>query len=66
MIHIVIDPTKEYQKYYGFGASFTESSAWNLAAIPKAKRTAVLTKLFDPIQGAGFSLTRKKRQGIST
>ena len=58
VIHIVIDPTKEHQKYYGFGASFTESSAWNLAAIPKAKRTAVLTKLFDPIQGAGFSLTR--------
>jgi len=58
VLEIRIDPSKEYQIYYGFGASFTESSAWNLASIPKEKRKEVLTRLFDPINGAGFSLTR--------
>lgn len=51
-------PDQEFQKYYGFGASFTESSAWNLAAIPIDLRKEVLTKLFSPSEGAGFSLTR--------
>jgi len=51
-------PNQEFQKYYGFGASFTESSAWNLATIPVDLRKDVLTKLFSPTEGAGFSLTR--------
>jgi len=51
-------PNQEFQKYYGFGASFTESSAWNLATIPINLRKEVLTKLFSPSEGAGFSLTR--------
>lgn len=51
-------PKKEFQKYYGFGASFTESSAWNLATIPVKSRKQVLTKLFSPTEGAGFTLTR--------
>ncbi|MEO9475651.1 MAG: glycoside hydrolase family 30 protein [Cyclobacteriaceae bacterium] len=49
---------EEFQKYHGFGASFTESSAWNLATIPTDLRKEVLTKLFSPSAGAGFSLTR--------
>ncbi|MBT8218179.1 MAG: hypothetical protein KJP00_00030, partial [Bacteroidia bacterium] len=51
-------PDKEFQKYYGFGASFTESSAWNLATIPMNLRQEVLTRLFNPTKGAGFTLTR--------
>jgi glucosylceramidase len=51
-------PNEEFQKYYGFGASFTESSAWNLATIPVDSRKKVLTKLFSPTEGAGFTLTR--------
>jgi glucosylceramidase len=51
-------PNKEFQKYYGFGASFTESSAWNLATIPLDSRKKVLTQLFSPTEGAGFTLTR--------
>ena len=51
-------PNEEFQKYYGFGASFTESSAWNLATIPVATRKNVLTKMFSPTEGAGFTLTR--------
>jgi glucosylceramidase len=53
-----VNPTQEFQKYYGFGASFTESSAWNLATIPESLRKQVLTRLFSPTDGAGFSLTR--------
>ena len=58
--HIVlqVNPDKEYQKYVGFGASFTESSAWNLATILIDKRKEVLTKLFSPNDGTGFTLTR--------
>ena len=51
-------PNEEFQKYHGFGASFTESSAWNLATIPVESRKRVLTRLFSPTEGAGFTLTR--------
>jgi glucosylceramidase len=57
-INIQLLPDKEFQDYIGFGASFTESSAWNLATIPVSSRKEVLTKLFSPTKGAGFSLTR--------
>lgn len=57
-ISLNVNLHKKYQEYVGFGASFTESSAWNLATIPVEKRKEVLTKLFSPTQGAGFSLTR--------
>lgn len=57
-INLIINPKKKFQEYIGFGASFTESSAWNLATIPIEKRKEVLTKLFSPTDGAGFTLTR--------
>lgn len=57
-VSIEVLPNEEFQKYYGFGASFTESSAWNLATIPVDTRKDVLTKLFSPTEGAGFTLTR--------
>ncbi|NNE16818.1 MAG: hypothetical protein HKN51_17680 [Saprospiraceae bacterium] len=57
-IQLNINPNIEFQKFIGFGASFTESSAWNLATIPVAKRLEVLEKLFSPTKGAGFTLTR--------
>ncbi|WP_340155161.1 glycoside hydrolase family 30 protein [uncultured Winogradskyella sp.] len=57
-VSIELFPEEKFQKYYGFGASFTESSAWNLATIPVESRKNVLTKLFSPTEGAGFTLTR--------
>ncbi|WP_162819882.1 glycoside hydrolase family 30 beta sandwich domain-containing protein [Kordia sp. SMS9] len=57
-ISLLIKPNQKFQEYIGFGASFTESSAWNLATIPETLRKEVLTKLFSPTKGAGFSLTR--------
>ena len=57
-VQLKLIPEKEFQEYCGFGASFTESSAWNLATIPEELRIEVLTKLFSPTEGAGFTLTR--------
>jgi glucosylceramidase len=57
-VSLRIKPDQKFQEYIGFGASFTESSAWNLATIPEILRKEVLTNLFSPTEGAGFSLTR--------
>ncbi|MDC0177355.1 hypothetical protein OAJ14_04305 [Polaribacter sp.] len=57
-VSLLINPDQKFQEYIGFGASFTESSAWNLATIPETLRKEVLTRLFSPTEGAGFSLTR--------
>ena len=57
-VSLHLHPEDEFQKIYGFGASFTESSAWNLATIPVEVRREVLTRLFSPTEGAGFTLTR--------
>ncbi|MGB5693449.1 MAG: glycoside hydrolase family 30 protein [Flavobacteriaceae bacterium] len=58
VISLLIKSDQIFQEYVGFGASFTESSAWNLATIPETLRKRVLTSLFSPTEGAGFSLTR--------
>ncbi|TDQ32197.1 glycoside hydrolase family 30 protein [Zeaxanthinibacter enoshimensis] len=57
-VRLHLKPSKQFQEIIGFGASFTESSAWNLATIPENLREEVLTRLFSPTSGAGFSLTR--------
>jgi glucosylceramidase len=57
-LQIKLQASKTYQEIVGFGASFTESSAWNLATIPTSKRLDVLDRLFNPERGAGFTLTR--------
>lgn len=57
-VSLQINPNQKFQEYVGFGASFTESSAWNLATVPEPVRKDVLTQLFSPTEGAGFSLTR--------
>lgn len=51
-------PEDLHQELIGFGASFTESSAWNLATLPEEARKEILVKLFSPTDGAGFSLCR--------
>lgn len=55
---LTVDTANPRQVLEGFGASFTESSAWNLACLPEADRLSVLAKLFDPAAGAGFTLMR--------
>ncbi|HEY0533301.1 MAG TPA: RICIN domain-containing protein [Actinoplanes sp.] len=54
---ITINPDTTYQSMAGFGASFTDSSAWLVFNSPQ--RNAIMTKLFDPSQGAGIDFLRQ-------
>lgn len=54
---ITIDPEQTYQTITGFGASFTDSSAWLIWNSPH--RDSIMTTLFDPRQGIGLSTVRQ-------
>jgi len=55
---ILIELDQRFQTIAGFGASFTESSAWCLATLSESSRKEVLHRFFSPDSGAGFSLMR--------
>ncbi len=57
-IIINIDPSKTYQTIEGFGASFTETSAYLMDLMTEEQRQDVMTKLFDREKGIGISLIR--------
>ncbi|HET9169355.1 MAG TPA: RICIN domain-containing protein [Actinospica sp.] len=54
---ITVNPSTTYQTMAGFGASFTDSSAWLVYNSPQ--RNAIMTKLFDPTNGIGLSFLRQ-------
>jgi glucosylceramidase len=54
---ITINPSTTYQSMTGFGASFTDSSAWLVANSPL--RSQIMTKLFDPTNGIGLDFLRQ-------
>ena len=54
---ITVDQTRRYQSITGFGASFTDSSAWLVANSPQ--RDAIMTRLFDPHRGIGLDFLRQ-------
>jgi len=54
---ITINPATSYQTMTGFGASFTDSSAWLVDNSPL--RNQIMTKLFDPNQGIGLDFLRQ-------
>jgi glucosylceramidase len=54
---LVIHPERQYQQITGFGGAFTESSAYVLGQLSKAKRAEVIRRYFSP-DGASYSLTR--------
>ncbi len=54
---ITINPSTAYQSMTGFGASFTDSSAWLVAN--SAQRNTIMSKLFDPSQGIGLDFLRQ-------
>jgi glucosylceramidase len=57
---IAIDPATTFQEIKGFGASLTDSSAWLIYMFLNAsERQAVLTDLFDPVNGIGLSYLRQ-------
>lgn len=56
---VKVDPSRRYQTIQGFGASFTDSSAWLLRhRLDARQRSALLRDLFDPKVGLGLGLTR--------
>src|SRR6476469_8402970 len=56
---ITVDTTRRYQEITGFGASFTDSSAWLIGTkLDASQRNAVMRDLFSD-QGIGLSFLRQ-------
>ncbi|HEY3483021.1 MAG TPA: glycoside hydrolase family 30 beta sandwich domain-containing protein [Streptomyces sp.] len=54
-----VDPGLRFQDVTGFGASITDSSATVLYRLDKRHRDALMTQLFSPGGGNGFSMLRQ-------
>lgn len=57
-ISLKIDRNKKYQKIVGFGGAFTESAAYTLARMDEEKRTEIVKKYFDQVDGLAYSIGR--------
>ncbi len=59
-VQVIVNLSTTYQEIEGFGASLTDSSAWLIHEFLNAsERQAVLTDLFDPVNGIGLSYLRQ-------
>jgi glucosylceramidase len=57
---ITVDPAKRYQVIDGFGASFTDSSAWLIwNKLSTTQQTSLMEQLFSTTNGIGLSLLRQ-------
>ncbi|MEU7870830.1 ricin-type beta-trefoil lectin domain protein [Dactylosporangium sp. NPDC049140] len=59
--NITVNDATKYQTFTGGGASFTDTAAWLMnssGALSASTRTAVMQKLFDPVNGIGLSFLR--------
>ena len=57
---ITVDETSFFQQMEGFGASFTDSSAWLVYnKLNSTQRSDLMTNLFSPTSGIGLSLLRQ-------
>ena len=57
---ITVDENTQFQQIEGFGASFTDSSAWLVYnKLNSTQRTDLMTNLFSPTNGIGLSLLRQ-------
>ncbi|CAM4076388.1 ricin-type beta-trefoil lectin domain protein [Kibdelosporangium persicum] len=54
---ITVNPNTTYQSMVGFGASFTDSAAWNVFNSPR--RDEIMTALFSPGNGIGLNWLRQ-------
>ena len=54
---ITLDPTTSFQDILGFGAAFTEASAWVISRMAPGPRAALMHELFSP-DGLGINVTR--------
>lgn len=57
-LHVMLQPTQEFQVIEGFGACFHERGWQALCALPEEQRAAILTDLFAPGVGANLSICR--------
>ena len=57
---ITVDTTRKYQQMTGFGASFTDSSAWLVGTkLTTKQRNALMRDLFSRSEGIGLSFLRQ-------
>jgi len=57
---ITVDESSQFQQMEGFGASFTDSSAWLVYnKLNSTQRTALMSNLFSPTNGIGLGLLRQ-------
>jgi glucosylceramidase len=57
---IDVDSRTTFQQIDGFGASFTDSSAWLVyTKLTPAARNTLMSRLFDPVAGIGLSYLRQ-------
>ncbi|MWV45849.1 glycosyl hydrolase [Paenibacillus sp. HJL G12] len=57
---VQVDPGTRYQEMDGFGASFTDASAYLVyRVLDEQSRQEVMQKLFDPLEGIGISFLRQ-------
>src|SRR6267378_898744 len=57
---ITVDESSQFQQIEGFGASFTDSSAWLVYnKLSAGQRTDLMTNLFSPANGIGLGLLRQ-------
>jgi len=54
---VTLDPTTSFQDILGFGAAFTEASAWLISQMAPAPRAALMHELFSA-DGLGINVTR--------
>ncbi|WP_167979956.1 ricin-type beta-trefoil lectin domain protein [Lentzea indica] len=54
---ITVNPSSTYQSMVGFGASFTDSAAWNIFNSPR--RDEIMNQLFTKSSGIGMSFIRQ-------
>ncbi|WIX77270.1 hypothetical protein QRX50_38645 [Amycolatopsis carbonis] len=54
---ITVNPNTTYQSMVGFGASFTDSAAWNISNSPR--RDEIMNSLFNTTSGIGLSFLRQ-------
>ncbi len=54
---VTLDPTTSFQEILGFGAAFTEASAWLISRMAPAARAQLMHELFSA-DGLGINVTR--------
>ncbi|MBL0134953.1 MAG: glycoside hydrolase family 30 protein [Chitinophagaceae bacterium] len=57
-ICVFVDPTKQFQEYFGIGAALTDASAETFYKLPKDKQQEFLKAYFDKNSGIGYTVAR--------